>query len=75
MCTDAFGSGMVDVSESHLRGHGFDPKVCEGCPEHQTEKVGNPCGQCGCPTTSVSPMNFLSAPPESCLRLDQHEGK
>lgn len=62
-----------DFTEPHLRGHGFDPDVCEGCPHHETDGMMNSCGKCGCPTNAAGPMNLLSAPPESCVRLPEHE--
>lgn len=63
----------IDFDEPHLWGHGFDPGVCEGCPAHETDGPGpNTCGQCGCPTSAMAPMNLADAPPESCLRLPEH---
>lgn len=62
----------ADLSESHLKGHGFDPSVCDSCPHQEGEKIPR-CGLCGCPTTPTAPMNLMGAPPESCPKLDEHE--
>lgn len=62
---------MVDLSEDHLFGHGFDRSVCEGCPAKNGGMVDT-CGKCGCPLRTLS---AFSAPPASCIRLDQHEGQ
>lgn len=61
--------GDVDTSENHLWGHGFNRSACEGCPHNTGGKVPT-CGLCGCPLFNLDKTN---APPESCIRLDQHE--
>lgn len=61
---------MVDFSEEHKYGHGFDPEVCQSCPELDRSGMMDSCGLCGCPING--PMNLKDAPPESCVRLDDH---
>lgn len=61
--------GDVDTSENHLWGHGFNRSACEGCPHNTGGKVPT-CGLCGCPLFNLDKTN---APPESCIRLNQHE--
>lgn len=64
----------IDFDEPHAeRNYGFDPSVCEGCEHHETDGMVNHCGLCGCPTNAASPMALLGMPPESCIRLAQHE--
>lgn len=60
--------GDVDTSEGHLWGHGFDRSVCEGCPHNTGGKVPT-CDLCGCPLFNLDKTN---APPESCVRLENH---
>ena len=73
---------MVDLSESHLWGHGFDSDVCQTCPHLVEDGSGGglldrlanaidnqKCGLCGCP---INNLEATKAPPESCPRLDQH---
>lgn len=50
-------------------GHGFDPDVCEGCPEKEEGRLFSKCGICGCPLSNLSNEE---APPSTCLRLDEH---
>lgn len=61
---------------------GFDPDVCEGCPQRgegecavcgQVNCEHEACGLCGCPTVSGYPMDLLGMPPDDCLRLEEHE--
>lgn len=65
-------AGMVDRTEDHLDGHGFDPDVCVGCENRDTSHADRPCTLCGCPTVAFGPMDLSDAPPESCIRLDGH---
>lgn len=51
---------------------GFDPDVCEGCPE-RGGGVLKRCGLCGCPTISGMPMDRFGRPPKDCIRIEQHE--
>lgn len=66
-------AGTVDPSEEKLIGHGFDPGVCLGCPHRMDDTRGAPCDLCGCPTVEGLLMDRLDAPPESCIRLEEHE--
>jgi hypothetical protein len=68
---DKFGSDTLEQLTGHPR-VGFDPDVCEGCPE-RGGGVMKKCGLCGCPTISNMPMDMLDAPPSDCLRIDQHK--
>ena len=61
----------IDTSEDHLWGHGFDRSTCEGCPHNTGGKVPT-CDLCGCPLFN---LDKTGAPPESCIRLDAHEGQ
>lgn len=58
----------LDTSEDHLWGHGFDRSACKGCP-HNTGGAMPTCDLCGCPLLN---LDATDAPPESCIRLDQH---
>lgn len=58
----------------HLRGHGFDPEVCAGCPQ-QVGILLKRCALCNCPTGRGLFMDRLDAPPASCIRLDAHENQ
>ena len=69
----------LDTSEGHLWEHGFNRAVCRGetdnydtpCPK-RTEGTVPTCGCCGCPLFN---LDKTKAPPESCPRLDGHEGE
>ena len=76
---------MVDTSENHLFGHGFDRSACQSCPHLVDGATGGSildrlanaiddqkCGLCGCPLKNLA---ATSAPPESCPRLDAHRGQ
>lgn len=59
----------IDLGEDHLWGHGFDRSKCKGCPHRVGGKVPT-CDTCGCPLFN---LDKTGAPPESCIRLDEHE--
>lgn len=63
---------MIDTTEEHLHGHGFDPAACGGGEYRDTSQPDKPCTLCGCPTTPLAPMDLGDAPPASCARLDEH---
>lgn len=60
---------MVDLGEDHEWGHGFDRRVCEGCPHKEEGGLMDKCGICGCP---LGNLDREEAPPTSCPRLDDH---
>lgn len=62
----------IDLDAEHMRGHGFEPSVCEGCPKRLDNTRGKPCDFCGCPTVPGLLLDRLQAPPAQCIRLDQH---
>lgn len=68
-------AGMVDLEADHLRGHGFDPAVCGGCPNRRDDVRGSPCELCGCPTMPGLFLDRLDAPPADCIRLDEHKDR
>lgn len=69
----ARGDGQT---KAKLRGHGFEPSVCEGCPLQKQKGVKGvtvgTCGICGCPTRRKLLLDKFQSPPEGCIRLDQH---
>lgn len=64
---------MVDPTEPHAWGNGFDREVCRGCPHEGRvlKGVTEGCTICGCPFATISTIGGGS-PPEACPRLAEH---
>lgn len=69
----AFERGTDKLAEeTGKRKTGFDPSVCEGCPERENGPLKK-CGLCGCPTLNNLFLDQGQMTPEGCLRPREHE--